>query len=116
MELWWHSLEQGDHWFGVFQGGGAKGAAYAGALKTFVKAGQWFQEVTGASAGALTAALVAAGYHPDELAEITSELMRAVVPARSIDRALLKTAATRSITRFDADALEDSLERHLVEG
>ncbi len=57
---------------GVFEGGGAKGIAYAGALKAMKETGCWFTAVAGASAGAITAALVAAGLEPDEIEEETS--------------------------------------------
>ncbi len=49
---------------GVFKGGGARGAAYAGALEAVERAGVWFTSVAGASAGAITAALIAAGVRP----------------------------------------------------
>ncbi|MDP2293130.1 MAG: patatin-like phospholipase family protein [Actinomycetota bacterium] len=52
---------------GVFKGGGAKGIAYAGALTAMRERGLWFRSVAGASAGAITAALIAAGMQPDEL-------------------------------------------------
>lgn len=47
---------------GVFEGGGAKGTAYAGVLETLREKGVWFERVAGTSAGAITAALIAAGY------------------------------------------------------
>jgi len=47
---------------GVFEGGGAKGTAYAGVLETLQEKGIWFERVAGTSAGAITAALIAAGY------------------------------------------------------
>lgn len=61
--LWWLSLSAGSAWSGVFQGGGARGAAYAGALAALEGRGECFEAVTGSSASALTATLVAAGYH-----------------------------------------------------
>lgn len=62
--------------YGIFQGGGAKGFAYVGALKEleetrFIVNGKdakiKFLGVAGTSAGSITAALVAAGYTADEL-------------------------------------------------
>ncbi len=47
---------------GVFEGGGAKGVAYVGALRAAEEAGVHFRAVAGSSAGAITAALVACGY------------------------------------------------------
>jgi predicted acylesterase/phospholipase RssA len=52
---------------GVFKGGGAKGVAYAGALRAFRESGYWFGSVAGASAGAITATLIAAGLNPEEI-------------------------------------------------
>lgn len=54
----------------VFEGGGVKGVAYAGALRVLEDAGirKQVTAVAGTSAGAITAALVAAGYTSDELA------------------------------------------------
>jgi NTE family protein len=48
---------------GVFQGGGVKGIAFAGALAAAEAAGvRRYRNVAGASAGAITAALLAVGY------------------------------------------------------
>ena len=54
----------------VFEGGGVKGVAYCGALHELERAGIVRQVtcVAGASAGAITAALVATGYSAEELA------------------------------------------------
>jgi NTE family protein len=53
--------------FGIFEGGGAKGLAHIGALKAAEERGIAFVGVAGASAGAIVACLVAAGYSADEL-------------------------------------------------
>ena len=53
--------------FGIFQGGGAKGIAHVGALKALEDRGVSLPMVAGTSAGAIIAALVAAGYRADEL-------------------------------------------------
>lgn len=47
---------------GVFQGGGAKGLAYLGALEALEVHGYWFRRVAGTSAGSFVAALIACGY------------------------------------------------------
>lgn len=52
---------------GVFEGGGNLGTAYIGALMALEERGVWFKRVAGTSAGAITAALVAAGYTAEEL-------------------------------------------------
>lgn len=52
---------------GVFKGGGAKGLLYGGALQAVAAEKLWFRAVAGASAGAITATLIAAGLSADEL-------------------------------------------------
>lgn len=65
-----------DYWIrGVFEGGGVKGIAYKGALQQVLELNCWFEAVAGASAGAITAALVAAGYGPDDLDRPMDELL-----------------------------------------
>jgi NTE family protein len=54
----------------VFEGGGVKGVGLAGAYATLESRGYEPQNVAGASAGAITAALVAAGYSADELRDV----------------------------------------------
>jgi predicted acylesterase/phospholipase RssA len=71
---WWVG-DRPQHWLaGVFEGGGLKGVAYAGALSAVVDQSAWFGAVTGASAGAITAALIAAGASPDDISRLTNEL------------------------------------------
>jgi predicted acylesterase/phospholipase RssA len=57
----------------VFEGGGAKGSVFAGALEVFYAAGHTSARLVGTSAGAITAAFVAAGYKPDEMLEAVNE-------------------------------------------
>ena len=65
---WWHDAHLIDYRvFGVFEGGGAKGVLYAGALEGMLAERCWFDAVAGASAGAITATLVAAGMRPDQI-------------------------------------------------
>lgn len=101
-----------DHlWAGVFQGGGAKGVAYIGALEEMHKSKHWFAAVAGASAGALTAALIAAGYSPQEMRQETMRLLSSLRPASSVDRAIARLPILKKLTRFDASGLEDRLEQ-----
>lgn len=53
--------------FAIFQGGGAKGIGHVGALKAIEDCGYELIGVAGASAGAIVAALVAAGHKADEI-------------------------------------------------
>ncbi|HWI51097.1 MAG TPA: patatin-like phospholipase family protein [Symbiobacteriaceae bacterium] len=58
----------------VFKGGGVKGIALVGALTAAEDAGWQWHDVAGTSAGAITAALVAAGYSAQELKPILFDL------------------------------------------
>lgn len=58
----------------VFQGGGIKGIGLVGAYKVLEERGYRPENMAGASAGAIVAALVAAGYSADELYEIMGNL------------------------------------------
>ena len=58
----------------VLEGGGVKGNALVGALSVLEERGFQTQNVAGASAGAIAAALHAAGYTAGELREIIAEL------------------------------------------
>ena len=85
----------------VFEGGGAKGILFVGALQEFAAHGHTVGRLIGTSAGAITATLLAAGYTPGE--------MRAVV----VDR--LPSGAPRFSTfmdipaKFDAKLVKESL-------
>ncbi|MCL2618484.1 MAG: patatin-like phospholipase family protein [Defluviitaleaceae bacterium] len=57
----------------VFQGGGVKGTGFAGAVMVLEEAGYEFENIVGTSAGAIVAALLAAGYKGSE---IRDELVR----------------------------------------
>ncbi len=50
----------------VFEGGGAKGLAFVGALQTFERRGHTPRRVIGTSAGSILAVLIAAGYNAAE--------------------------------------------------
>ena len=58
--------------YGIFQGGGAKGFAYVGAIKEAEDLGIEWVGVAGTSAGAIVAALLASGYSADELYDPTA--------------------------------------------
>lgn len=58
----------------VFEGGGVKGIAFLGALRCCSDIGIKWKKVAGTSAGAITAALVAADFTTDELEKIFGEL------------------------------------------
>ena len=58
----------------VFEGGGVKGIALVGAFSVLEERGYEPQNMAGASAGAIVAALIAAGYTATELRKIIGEL------------------------------------------
>lgn len=57
----------------VFEGGGAKGSAFVGAMQTFYAQGCKPRRLVGTSAGAITATLLAAGFTPEELKMLAKE-------------------------------------------
>ena len=57
----------------VFEGGGAKGMAFVGAVRALMSAGHSCNRLLGTSAGAITATLLAAGYGPDEMSAVMNE-------------------------------------------
>ena len=59
---------------GVFSGGGIKGFALVGAYQEIEKRGFQFERVAGTSAGSIVAALIAAGYHGNEINQLLAEL------------------------------------------
>ena len=58
----------------VFEGGGVKGTAFLGALRCFDDAGIHLRKVAGTSAGAITAAMIAADFAIEELETIIGQL------------------------------------------
>lgn len=59
----------------VFEGGGAKGLVFVGAMQEFERRGHTYGRLLGTSAGAITAALLAAGYTSAEmLAQVNEKL------------------------------------------
>jgi NTE family protein len=57
----------------VFEGGGAKGSAFVGALTALKEGGHQTRRLIGTSAGAITATLLAAGYTPQEMLTAVNE-------------------------------------------
>ena len=105
---WWHDKTLVN---GVFKGGGAKGVAYAGALRAFQEKGYWFGSVAGASAGAITATLIAAGLGPSEIetqVPIALKQLAGSVPSRLFS---LVRGSTSSL--FDSSNLGKWLEKVL---
>lgn len=58
----------------VFEGGGVKGIGHVGAVSVIEQKGYQFENLAGVSAGAIVAALLAAGYSAEELKAVMDEL------------------------------------------
>ena len=59
---------------GVLEGGGVKVIGHVGAVHALEQAGYRFERVAGSSAGAIVAALIAADYHGEEMAQLMKSL------------------------------------------
>ena len=110
--VWYTEPATIDRWVcGVFEGGGAKGVAFTGALLALRDLHCWFSAVAGASAGAITAALVAAGLTPEQIDAKTEDAL-----------SLVRTSVWQGIGRlrdktgyFPSDALTRWLDALLLE-
>jgi NTE family protein len=100
----------------VFEGGGVKGIAFAGAIAVAERSGvkEW-KNVAGTSAGAIAACLLAAGYHAADLDRIMTVKYRefADYGRGGVARGLVNSMWMRGLApgRFFAEWLE----RHLAE-
>jgi NTE family protein len=108
----------------VFEGGGAKGMVFVGAMQTFEAEGHTYGRLLGASAGAITAALLAAGYTAQEMLVALDEQKdgRPVfasfmgIPG-PFDAATIHDGAIRTLLRnLDVPLLPDFLEDKLDDG
>ncbi len=91
----------------VFEGGGAKGMVFIGALEAlFQEAGYTFGRLLGASAGAITALALAAGYTVPELSAALLE--------KDVQEKPVFTSFLGNPPPFDADAIRHSAIRQLL--
>ena len=103
----------------VFEGGGAKGMVFVGALKEFESRGHSYDRLLGTSAGAITAALIAAGYTVPEMLEalgekknnksVFNEFMSP--PSPIPDEVISNGAISSFLDGFDIPYFPDFLER-----
>lgn len=92
----------------VFEGGGAKGFVLVGAYAEFARRGHTHGRLLGTSAGAITAALMAAGYTPEEMLAALDERDAAGKPVMA---AFLGAPAP-----FTPEQIRNSAIRHLLKG
>ncbi len=106
----------------VFEGGGAKGMVFVGAMQEFEERGHTHDRLLGTSAGAITAALLAAGYRSGEMLEALAEKKgeHSVFsdfmgdPGSFSDSPLVKDGAlARLLNNIDIPLLPDALEKRL---
>jgi NTE family protein len=114
---------------GVFEGGGVRGIAFLGALRCCDDLGFRWRKLAGTSAGAITAAMVAANFEIDDLERIaggmdymefltqkTSWLIWNGNPAdnlRSPVRLVLNLLLARRLGQYNSDPFRDWLAKHL---
>ncbi|MDR7418679.1 MAG: patatin-like phospholipase family protein [Armatimonadota bacterium] len=113
---------------GVFSGGAARIAAFVGAYREVHDRGWRFREVAGVSAGAIVAALIAAGATPQQMADslavgpadrvlvdpVPMPGVRVAPPALRAFAWLLDVALRRQLAKTSHKALLDILPGHAV--
>lgn len=105
----------------VFEGGGAKGMVFVGACQEFFDRGHTFDRLLGTSAGAITAALMAAGYRPEEMLEALTEKEDGksvfagfmAMPPPFTDEEIRTSAIRRVLEAIDIKLLFDPWEKWL---
>jgi NTE family protein len=105
----------------VFEGGGAKGMVFVGALDVFFSQGHTPGRLLGTSAGAITAALVAAGYRADEMLTVLGEKVEGhsvfagfMATPSALDKDSVQKSETRELLRqIDIPLLPDRFEEKL---
>jgi NTE family protein len=110
----------------VFEGGGAKGMVFVGALKEFESRGHSYNRLLGTSAGAITAAMVAAGYTIVEMLDalgekkngksVFSDFMSppAPIPEKVIDNGDISSILDGFNIPFFPDFLKKTIKRSLL--
>lgn len=106
----------------VFEGGGAKGMVFVGALSAFAEAGHTPGRLLGTSVGAITACLLAVGYTPEEmlaaLGETTDDgrpvFETFMSPPEPPSTEELAASRLRDLLReLDIPGIPEFIERHL---
>lgn len=98
--------------YGVFQGGGVKGIALVGALQAVENRGISFEGVGGASAGAIVAALYAAGYNASEMRLILERIQFDSLLDRT---SLAKLVLGRPLGLYRGKRFQDWIHKLLVQ-
>jgi NTE family protein len=102
----------------VFEGGGAKGMVFVGALQEYLSRGHTPGRLLGTSAGAIAAALVAAGYDEQEMLDALNEKVNGVSvfetfmgePAPFSDEEIEGSALGSALSAIDLPLIPDAVE------
>jgi NTE family protein len=106
----------------VFEGGGAKGLVFVGAIQALEAAGHEVDRIIGTSAGAITATLLAAGYDSAEALTAVNEKLPdgkprfssfMDVPESFADEVLERSLSLQVLRDIDIPYIPDFIERHL---
>ncbi|NCP87313.1 MAG: hypothetical protein CO094_01240 [Anaerolineae bacterium CG_4_9_14_3_um_filter_57_17] len=92
----------------VFEGGGAKGMVFVGALQEFFRQGHTPGRLLGTSAGAITATLLAAGYSAGEMLAVLDEK----VDGKSVFVGFLAHPGALEVSALEHGALATLLQQH----
>lgn len=111
----------------VFEGGGAKGMVFVGALQELERRGHTIGRLLGTSAGAITATFTAAGFSVDEMLDALKEKDDSGTPvfkqflgrprpftSEEVAASFTRAALERLDLRFIPDFLEDRLDRFIL--
>lgn len=110
----------------VFEGGGAKGMVFVGAMQEFERRGHTYDRLLGTSAGAITATFLAAGYSTQEMMAALSEkengqpaFARFMGPPAGFDNEAVSNSSTLALLRsidlpFVSDKIEDKIDEWLA--
>lgn len=107
----------------VFEGGGAKGMVFVGAMQVFEERKHTYKRLLGTSAGAITAALLAAGYTAGEMREALTEregdqsvFSTFIAQPGPFDKAMLaKSTTLQFLTDVNLPFVPDFIEKKLDE-
>ena len=105
----------------VFEGGGAKGMVFVGAMQEFTARGHTHGRLLGTSAGAITATLLAAGYTNDEMMTALAETREGKsvftefmgLPDPLPNEILEQGALSRVLSEIDLPIVPNAIEKHL---
>ncbi|HLF90406.1 MAG TPA: patatin-like phospholipase family protein [Anaerolineales bacterium] len=112
----------------VFEGGGAKGILFVGALQEFEARGHTVGRLMGTSAGAITATLLAAGYTPGQMKAVVVDRLPNGAPRFSsfmdvpakFDEVLIKKSLLMMLFQsidlpLIPDALEEKVDKRIMD-